>query len=285
MHDVNPPDGFLVNWNNNGAPGWWAADTKTDYGASHRVDMLKARMQAFKASGRKHDLASVIEVAGDGAFADLRGQDLVPLLFEMLQTQPLSADEQAIVELLEAWRAEGSQRWIDGEPGLGALRRDRDNDGAYDQRAAVVFMDAWYQRLIDTMLPQLTEVGGPVIQGRYNAPGPVGSAYQGGWFQFMVRVLRTALQKPNRTDYKVLRCANSEQASDCRAAVATALTQALEDLGGLANQASWDGSQLYDGTTVEDNDAVVATAFGYQPVPAIHWTNRPTFQQVVQIRD
>ena len=285
VHDVNPPDGFLVNWNNNGAPGWWAADTKTDYGASHRVDMLKARMQAFKASGRKHDLASVIEVAGDGAFADLRGQDLVPLLFEMLQTQPLSADEQAIVELLEAWRAEGSQRWIDGEPGLGALRRDRDNDGAYDQRAAVVFMDAWYQRLIDTMLPQLTEVGGPVIQGRYNAPGPVGSAYQGGWFQFMVRVLRTALQKPNRTDYKVLRCANSEQASDCRAAVATALTQALEDLGGLANQASWDGSQLYDGTTVEDNDAVVATAFGYQPVPAIHWTNRPTFQQVVQIRD
>lgn len=283
VHAVNPPEGYLANWNNNGAPGWWAADTKTDYGASHRVNMLAARMDAFQASGRKHDLASVIEVAADAAFADLRAQDLVPLLIEMLQTAPLSEEEQAIVELMQAWNAEGSQRWINGEDGLGGLRRDRDNDGAYDRRAAVVFMDAWYQRLIDTMLPQLTAVEGPVIQGRYDAPGPVGSAYQGGWFQFMVRVLRTALQKPDRTDYRVLRCANSEQASDCRAAVATALSQALDDLGGLSNQANWDGSQLYDGTIVEDNDAVLATAFGFQPVPPIHWTNRPTFQQVFQM--
>lgn len=284
IHDTNPAHGYLANWNNNGAPGWWAADTKSDYGPSHRVNLLSARLDAFAESGRKHDIASMIEIMGDAAYTDLRGQDLLPLLIQMLQTDSLSDEEQSIVDLLSAWRDDGSQQWISGEPGLGAMRRDRDQDGAYDHRAAVVFMDAWYQRLIDTMLPQLTAVEGPVIQGRYDAPGPVGSAYQGGWFQFMVRVLKTALNLP-RQDYKVLRCAASEQAADCRQAVATALQQALEDLGGLANQANWDGTQLYDGVTVEDNDAVEATSFALIPTPPIHWTNRPTFQQVVEVLD
>ena len=284
VHDTNPAQGYLANWNNNAAPGWWAADTKSDYGPSHRVNLLSARMDAFAQSGRKHDIASMIEIMADAAFTDLRGQDLMPLLIQMLESDTLTDTEQSIVELLNDWHNSGSAQWISGSDGLGSMRRDRDQDGAYDHRAAVVFMDAWYQRLIDTMLPQLTAVDGPAIQGRYNAPGPVGSAYQSGWFQFMVRVLKTALNLP-RQDYKVLRCAGSDEPADCLQAVATALQQALDDLGGLENQANWDGTQLYDGVTVEDNDAVEATSFALIPTPPIHWTNRPTFQQVVEVLD
>lgn len=283
VQDVNPPKGYLANWNNNAAPGWWAADTKNDYGPSHRVNMLSARMEAFKGSGRKHDVASMIEIMADAAFTDLRGQDLLPLLVQMLETGSLTADQTAALELLQDWADAGSMQWIDGTPGLGSLRRDRDQDGQYEHRAAVVLMDAWYEELYEAILPQFTVVNGPAIQGRYNSPGPVGSAYQSGWFQFMFRVLRTALNVLDRTDYKVLRCANSNAPEDCRLAVAGALDAALATLGGLQNQANWDGSQLYDGTTVEDNDAVAATSFAFLPVPAIPWTNRPTFQQVVEV--
>ncbi len=285
VQDVNPPSGFLANWNNNGAPGWWAADTKSDYGPVHRVNHLSERLQAFKASGRKHDLASMIEIMGDAAYTDLRGLDVVPLLVEVLETDTLTADQQSIVDLLEAWMGDGSQQWINGGNGLGSLRRDRDQDGAYDHRAAVVFIDAWFQHLNETLLPQLAAVGGPVIQGRLDAPGPVGSAFQGGWFQFMYRVLRTALNKSGRTDYKVLRCADSDALADCRAAVVSAMDMALSDLGGLGNQAAWDGTQIYGGTTVEDHDAVEATSFAFLPTPPIHWINRPTFQQAVEIHE
>jgi hypothetical protein len=90
-------------------------------------------------------------------------------------------------------------------------------------------------------------------------------------------------------DYRALKCAGSDSVSACRAAVLTALDEALADLGGLDNQASWDGTQLVypksaDCGAVEDCDAVEHTSFAFQPVPPIHWINRPTFHQAVEIQ-
>ena len=60
----------------------------------------------------------------------------------------------------------------------------------------------------------------------------------------------------------------------CRAALAESLTLALDDLGGLANRDNWDVD--------ESLDAIQHRAIGLSSVPAIHWQNRPTFQQVVE---
>ncbi|MFP5306174.1 MAG: penicillin acylase family protein, partial [Gammaproteobacteria bacterium] len=290
IQDTNPASGYLANWNNSGAAGWWAADANGTYGPTHRVNHLSRRLQAFKDSGRKHDLASMIETAADAAYTDLRGLDLLPLLAQLARSGTLSADQQAALTLLEDWRADGSGQWIDGGDGLGALRRDRDADGAYDHRAAVVLMDAWYLRLMETITVQLAELeaqGAPVLTGRFDAPRAQGSAFQEGWYQHMVRMLNMALQTPGTPQYRALRCAGSSDAQACRSAVLTALDQALADLGGLANQASWDGSQLTypkgDCGEVESCDAVEHTSFAYQPVPPIHWINRPTFHQAVEV--
>lgn len=289
IQDTNPPTGYLANWNNSGARGWWAADGNGTYGPSHRVLMLSSRLDAFKASGRKHNLASMIEIMGDATFTDLRGLDVFPLMRQVLaQAGPaLNADQQAVLNLLQAWANDGSQNWINNQPGLGALRRDRDGNGVYEQRAAAVFMDAWYRRLMPTVLPQMEAIvgmGSGVLSGRYNAPGATGSAYQFGWFQHMKRTFTMALGTPGRPAYRQLKCAGTGTVADCRSALITAMDQALTDLGGVANMANWDGSTLSgNGETVEEYDAIRATSFASLPVPNIHWANRPTWQQAVEV--
>ncbi|HEY0973830.1 MAG TPA: penicillin acylase family protein [Solimonas sp.] len=291
IQDTNPPAGFLANWNNASAPGWWAADANGTYGPTHRNAMLKDRLAAFKASGRKHDIGTMIEVMGDAAFTDLRGQALLPRLLSLMQAGELTAEQRTVVELMQQWIDRGSQEWIDGGAGFGSYRRDRNQDGVYDLRAQVVLMDAWYPHLIDTLMPQLVAVqdaGASALTGRYDAPRAQGSAYQEGWFQHMIRVIDMATQAQGRTDYRVLKCADGTRAG-CRNAVLQALDLALADLGGLDNQAGWDGTQLRyakseDCGEVEACDTVDHTSFSFIPVPSIHWTNRPTFQQATEVR-
>ncbi|MGH7898947.1 MAG: penicillin acylase family protein, partial [Candidatus Binatia bacterium] len=243
---TNPPRGYLANWNNAGAPGWWAADANGTFGPTHRVRLLSERLAAFKASGRKHDVGTMIESMGDAAFTDLRGQDVLPLLLEIMRAGGLTADQQTVVGMMQRWIDAGSNQWISGRRGLGSLRRDRDADGRYDFRAEVVLMDAWYPHLIDTLLPQLTALegnGASVLQSRYDAPRAQGSAYQEGWYEHMKRVLEMALGTEGRASYRVLRCADGTPAG-CRGGVLAALDRALADLGGLANVEAWNGAQL-----------------------------------------
>ena len=293
IQETNPAKGYMANWNNSGAPGWWAADANGTYGPTHRVTMLQQRLAAFKASGRKHDIGSMIEVMADTAYTDLRGFDVLPLILQVLKQDTLSDSQKQVVTLMQDWLDDGSAAWISsGGKGLGAYRRDRDPSGTqYDHRAAVVLMDAWYPHLIDKVLPQMVAIegkGASLLSGRYDAPRAQGSAFQEGWFQHMRRVFQMALNTPGHASYRQLKCAGTGVLADCRKAVADALDLALTDLGGLSNQANWDGSQLSNakgksGAKVEDYDAVEHTSFSFIPVPAIPWINRPTFQQAVEI--
>lgn len=286
VQDTNPPTGFLANWNNSGAFGWTAPDGDGSYGPTHRVLNLSKRLEAFRDTGRKHDLATMIEVAGDAAYTDTRGLDVLPLMLRVLASEPMTSEQEAVANLMQAWMDDGSGHWIDDTPGLGAMRRDRDRDGAYDYRSAVVLMDAWYQRMlprVTVQLDQLVANGGTALQGRFDAPGAVGSAFQSGWFQHMKRMFGMALGDAV-PPYRQLRCAGADGLPACRAAVTEALDLALTDLGGLAMMTQWDGSSLYGGDTVEAHDAVVHTNFGFLPIASIHWINRPTFHQAAEIQ-
>lgn len=298
---INPPEGRIASWNNSPAADWWAADFDGGFGPTHRVDLLDQRLRAFQASGRRFDFANLVEIMGDSAFADLRGQAVLPQLLTLMQAGPLTAAQSRVVTLMQGWLADDDSRgWIGGATpyplALGTFRRDRDRDGRYDQRAAAVLMDAWYPYLIDTVLPQLIAHDGFVAQGRYDAPRAQGSAYISGWYEHLKRVLDMALEVPGTTPYRALRCGGGAgDAATCRTAVLAALDSALARLGGIDNQANWDGTALgvYSarsgdpaaGQTVEDYDAVRHIGLSLLPVPAIPWTNRPTFQQVVEVRN
>lgn len=285
---TDPASGLIANWNSSPATGWWAADFNGTFGPIHRVNMLRDRLEAFKASGRKHTIATMGEIAADAAYTDLRGMKVLPQMIRLMRAGPLDNEQQFVADLMQQWIDDGSQRWIDGQPGLGAYRRDRDHDGTYDRRAAVVLMDAWYPRLIEQALPQLVAQDGYIGQGRYDAPRAQGSAYQEGWFQHMYRVFGMALGEEAHP-YRVLRCGDGTEAG-CRLKVLAALAQAVSDLGGIQNFQNWDGTQLANaknraGATVEDYDSVEHTAISLYAVPAIHWLNRPTFQQLVQVEE
>jgi hypothetical protein len=265
------------------------------------VQSLFLRLKAFKDSGRKFDIANMIEVMGDAAYTDLRAMDLLPQIIAVMNTAPaLTDDQKAVIKMMQDWLDAGSKNWIDGGKGLGALRRDRDASGTYDFRAQVVLMDAWYARMMDLVLPQMALIeskGAGVLTGRYDAPRAQGSAYQEGWFQHMRRVFETVLNTPGHQDYRALKCAGTGVLADCRKALLDSLAAALTDLGGLSNQAAWAGApsrygdcpgssipgQSVTNCTVEEYDSVRHTSFSFLPVPAIHWINRPTFQQAVEI--
>jgi acyl-homoserine lactone acylase PvdQ len=298
---INPPQGWIASWNNSPAAGWWAADATGRWGPTHRVAMLGDRLAAVQAAG-KFDVGKMVEVASDTAFTDIRAEELLPLLLQIMQAGTLDATQTQVVTMMQAWIDAGSGAWISGQPGLGGWRRDRNADGVYDQRAQVVLMDAWFPHLIDALLPQITAVDGQmthdnptscnglVLQCRLDVPGPEGSAFEFGYHEFMRRLLQTVLAVPGHHEYRELLCAGTGIMSDCRNGVLTALDEALADLGGIGAEASWDGTTLYNaqmsmpGDTVEAYDAVQHQAFGLLTVPSIKWLNRPTFQQVVEVR-
>ncbi len=294
---VDPARGYMDSWNNHPAPGWWAADSNGTFGPIHRVDMLAKRVQAYKDSGRKFDFGNMVEIEADAAYTDLRAQEVLPQLLQLINSDGsgLSSDESAALTMMQTWLDNtSSAAWIGPTAkGLAGWRRDRDGDGLYDYRHQVVLMDAWYPHLITRLLRQITALGTDsyALQARYDAPRAQGSAYQEGWFEFMKRVLDMALNTPGHTDYRALKCAGTGSASDCRSAALAALDDALKDLGGVANVNSWDGTQLANpadgktGETVETYDEVKHTDLSLLPVPAIRWINRPTFQQVVEVQN
>lgn len=274
--EANPESGYIVQWNNGQAPGFWANDTQTGWGPTYRSVMLESRLQAFRAQDGNplHTRASMVEAMIDAGTTDLRGEAVLPEVFEVLgDVGDLEPFEQDVVQMMKDWV-------VNGPSELGSMRRDRDGPGLdtkslrYEDREAVAFMDAWWDNMIDEVLPQITEAEdlGVMVGGRHNAPGGSGSAFQGGYYGYVLRVLQMA-RGVSAAPYRQLRCAGTGDLADCRAALVASLQSTIADLG--TDMSSWD-------PTLEADDAIDHTPLGLADVPNIHWQNRPTWQQAVQ---
>lgn len=262
--DVDPPGGYILSWNNKQAPGWSAADDNYSFGPVHRVQMLKRRVEEARAGG-KLALADAVWVMADAATVDLRGQELLPLLLEALG-EP-SPDLGAAVDLLRMWA------------GSGAHRLDRDRDGRYEQAAAVALMDAWWPRAIGAVFdPTLGGLYELVPMAFDNPPGPLGSAYQFGWYGYVSKDLRRILGKEVAGPFHRVYCGGGDR-DRCREALAASLRQAVAELVQKYGEdpGGWDS----DGAT-EAKDRIRFTSVGLVGVPDLPWVNRPTFQQVVE---
>jgi acyl-homoserine lactone acylase PvdQ len=288
---TNPAKGYMTSWNNAQAPGFWAAEHQQSYGPVHRSDKLDARLRAFQAAGLKHTPASMVEIMEDAGTTDLRGQEVLPAMFAVLDTAgpALTTAQADAVNKLKAWVADGTR-------GLGAHRRDRDGPGldptalTYKDRESVILVDRWWDTMVEDVLPQIfslesTPNGNVVNNIRHDAPGPVGSAFIDGYYGYAQRVLDMALNR-SAHPYRQLKCAGTGVLADCRAALIESLQKALDLLPD--SPADWDGTDNDDPDdprtlgTVEEEDAIVHSAVGLAEVDSIHWVNRPTWQQVVQ---
>jgi hypothetical protein len=225
----------------------------------------------------------------DGGSVDLDGSQLVPQVASVLSGVALTAQQSQALSILQQWVVDPA--WSGSVPG--AHRRDRSGSGSYEQGNAVAIMDALYPRLAHAIFDpwlnsgQFGQLTG--IMGLNNPPGPVGSAYDGGWEGYLQRALRQAVNPAIANGYSQSYC-GSGSLSACQAAVQNALQGALDSLTaayGTADPTAWTCSRSNTNASQCNpaNDDIQFSAVGVGTVPGIPWVNRPTFQQVVSYHE
>ena len=237
-HQVNPPTGQIVNWNNAPAPRWGAPDNNNSYGTTHRVSLLNAEL----ARREKHDAASVTGAMNAAATEDLRNFSLTPTLVRLLDGIPApSPRARRMLDLLSAW----------GTGPLRSSRLDRDLDGRMDAGAAPAIMDALYPRLVDAVLtpalgPQTDALKG--IVGRANSPA---TGFTAGGLTYLDKDLRTLLGVKFRQPYRTRFCGDGD-INACRTSLWAAIDAAGVELAaqqGTPDPAAWTSDATKERTT------------------------------------
>ena len=266
--DANPDQGYIVNWNNKQAPGWRSADDNWVFSSVHRSQRLEDRMRDALANGGKLDLVELTQIMELGATTDLRGWRVYPLLRRMIGNAGNAELEDAL-DRLDSWRENG------------AHRRDRDapRDGFYDEGPAIALMDEWWPRLLRGIFePTLTT---PVLDsfrgmaGFDQPPGGGGSAYFTGWWGYVDKDLRTILSDPVSQPLSRRYCGGGS-ASSCRQVL-------LDTLADAVAQEKTDQGTSDIGQFRKQREEIEFTTAGGIDTPSIHWQDRPTFQQVVEV--
>jgi hypothetical protein len=160
-------------------------------------------------------------------------------------------------------------------------RRDHDRSGEYDDPQAAAIIDAWWPLLAHAMFDGAS---GSAIDNLglliHDAPQlHLGSAFNDGVYGHVNKDLRRLLGKPQQAPWSRAYCGNGDLAA-CRADLWISLHAAADAL-----EAEFGSPHVADWKRAMADDDVRHSAVGVTGVPAIHWINRPTFQQVVQIED
>jgi acyl-homoserine lactone acylase PvdQ len=261
-HAVNPPAGYLANWNNKPAPGFAAADNEWGYGPVYRSQQLSRRIAAGIAGPKKMTRAGLVAAMMDAATADVRGTDVIPYALDVVGDDPSVAPAVALL-----------RSWIAG----GAHRVDHDRDGAYDEQAAVALADAWYPSLAkDALRGTLGDLVDALPHAVDDHPSlGLGSSWNGvPWYGYLNKDLRAVRGAAVAGPYSRVYCGGGTLAQ-CRADLVASLKAAVAALTAAqgADPAKW----TYD----KHVDDIRATTVGIVGNRNIDWQNRPTFQQVV----
>jgi hypothetical protein len=262
---------YLTSWNNKQARGYRAADDNFGFSSTYRSKLLDSRIKPEIKGKRKMSLAELIDAAEDAGTVDLRGDTVLKHALAVIRSGKVKDPElRGAIAELQAWRRAGSHR------------RDADADGTYEHANAIRIMDAWWPLLLEaefepTLGTSLFEQLKSAI-GFDDPPRAQGSAYQSGWYGYASKDLRTVLGKKVKGEYSRTYCGGGKLRK-CRQALASSLNQAL----------AVPASELYGTESCEGGDpqwcsgAVRFRALGAVTQPPMHWINRPTFQQAVEV--
>lgn len=268
---LNPAQGYLVSWNNKQAPEFMAGDRNFSLGPVYRSQRLETRIQSAIGGGGI-DRAQMIDIMADAGTVDLRGQEVLPRLLDVMgPTAPGGGDPRAqeMRDNLAAWMASG------------AHRRDADRSGAYDDELApaIAIMDAWWSPLVHAMFD--TAANNAISHlgiGLHDAPqGHQGSAFNGGMYAHVQKDLRQVLGLSVTDPFSQTYCGGGSLVA-CQAALWAALDTAAASL-----QSQFGSAVVDDWKRTVGDDEVRYSALGISTALPMHWIDRPTFQQLVQI--
>ncbi|HVE67506.1 MAG TPA: penicillin acylase family protein [Solirubrobacteraceae bacterium] len=264
--------GFIVNWNNRPAPGHGGG-----YSSRHRVQTIENRLRRGIAGGRRMDITGVVAAMESAATVDVRGYSVLPEVLAVLGT-PRDPSLAEAVATLRDWRREG------------AYRRDQNSDGTYENAQAIAIMDAWWPRLLEA---QFRSSMGARLFEALRAQVPLdsepngggehqGSAFAQGWYGFASKDLRTLLRRRVRGRYPRVFCGAGNRAR-CRRALSESLRAALLVAPETLYQDPLCANQ---GRRADPwcHDAIVFRRLGGIEQPLVHWQNRPSYQQAVEVQ-
>ena len=249
-HEITPRSNLFLNWNNKPAPEWGAASDNYTYGAVHRVQLYVG----FPAGMLESDDASIMNRA---ATQDLRAVQIWPVISRVLAGGPAPSPlAQEAVNLVSDWASRGSSRLVDDATGM-----------IPDPGAAI--LDTAWNAIGDAVL---SPVLGDLID-RFASLNPRDSnpSFDSGWYGYVDKDLRTALGAPVQGAFSRRYCGNGSLDA-CRASLWAAIQTAVNQL------ATTQGS---DPTAWRSQAPRISFAPGLISY-TMRWTNRSTFQQVIE---
>jgi len=242
-HAAQAPNGRLLNWNNQAAPGFMHGDNEP-YGSVHRVEL-------FDQFPDKVDLPGVVGVMNRSATEDVR-TPAWPVVSEVLHgSDAPSALAAQIVDMLDAWVADD------------APRLDADDDGFYDVAGPTLFDALWQPLAEEAMRPvfgNLTEA----LDDIRDLNGTDGAS-------LVDKDLRTLLGQPVEGAFNLRYCGNGN------------LDQCRESLWQVVEVVAQELAAEYGGAPDTWLKRGARSGFAPGLIPnTFRQTNRPTFQQVLE---
>lgn len=267
----------LTSWNNKQAPGYTAAAPQT-FTSVYRSQSLDAAIARRTKGGRKLGIADLTSAMAEAATVDLRGSQVLPWALRVLG-RPRDPQLRRAVVLLRAWVDDGAHRRA-AMPG-----------GPYAHAEAIRILDAWWPRWLEA---QFSPLLGRALYAQLAAEIPQddpphgrgaehhGSAFQTGWYGYAQKDLRTLLGTPVRGRYGRVYCGRGSLRR-CRSVLERSLRAALQ-VPAARLYADPACARLGRAGSQTCFDAIFSKALGGISQPAIPWMNRPTYQQVVEVR-
>jgi acyl-homoserine lactone acylase PvdQ len=282
---IDPPNGFIISWNNVEARGWHSPPTSWDGGPLQHALILQERLLAELGANHRHiDLAGVARVANLTATTDLRGEDVYPWIRRVIGSA--GGENGQILALMDSWHRSGSQRLAPS------------GSTVYDHSAAIAVFDAWWPRLVQAEFePALgAKLMGKVESDVLSLP-TTGFNYE--WTSQVQKDLRSAVGAHERGRYSRVYCGGPRPQPSrglhgrhlrriharCRGVLLRTLAAAIAAVSAKQGPdlTAW---KVYATCSITDPpscDQEVPTTAGAITTPPFPWQDRGTYHQVVEL--
>jgi acyl-homoserine lactone acylase PvdQ len=274
---IDPPQGYLVNWNNALAHGWRVAAGDWSSGPVVRASMLLDLLHGALRRGPLTLANLTGMVTAPSLTSDLRGMAVWPWLRRVIG-RSRNRQVRGLVSLLAGWARQGSQRRSTGS-------------GTVNDSPAVLLMDTWWPSLVRAEFQPL--VGRPLIDfisQQFNSVSPdgirdgTGNGFFGGWEMNVQKDLRQLLHRHVRDHWSRTYCGRGSLRR-CRGLLTKTLLQAAGQLRQRygATMSNWKLPVTCPITSPPSCDQIVPVSAGAITLPPQPFDNRGTFYQAVAV--
>ncbi len=252
-HIVQSSNQELLNWNNKPAPGWGAASDNYDYGPIQRVQM-------YNGFTNKETEAGDVSIMNKAATEDLRATMIWPVIQRVLEATeaptPLAKEADKVMN-----------KWIKKGASLYGVEQPKEPGAAVMDAVWAPLAEAVMSPVLGEVLPEFRSIVG--IDDR---PNSAGSSFGGGWYGYVDKDLRALLGEGVGEPYSRKFCGNGNLET-CSKSLWTAIQGALEaqeKAQGTAKIVKWKAPKVR---------ITFPPGILQYTMP---WTNRSTFQQVIE---